>query len=169
MKLTFGKFEGWDTDDLAKAGEVGRDYLQWCSRNLRSPKWRRECERVLKSNSASEIDEHLATEAIVVDSGDISYSEAQIFARDEIAQREEDDQLFAAMERAKEQVVAEFAGKMDVAEAKLRQLQSQYEFGGWERLSPRNFSSQEKYEQFVAFMEATEEATEVAYRESRGY
>jgi hypothetical protein len=50
MQITFGKWQGWDTDRLAKTGSFGRAYLDWGATNLQSPKWRREFKRALDEN-----------------------------------------------------------------------------------------------------------------------
>lgn len=50
QKITFGKWQGWDTDRLAKTGSVGRDYLEWGRAELKSPKWQQEFARALEEN-----------------------------------------------------------------------------------------------------------------------
>lgn len=166
MRLTFGKFEGWDTEDLAKAGDYGRSYLVWCAENLKSPKWRAECERALGLGG---FDEALTAKALVQDSGDIGFEEALFIVRENRAAQEEDDKLWAAVEDAQEKVISEYAGKMEVPVNKLRQIFKRYEFGGWEELPASKFSSQEKYRQFIDFMQAVEAASSTAYHEARGY
>lgn len=56
MKLTFGKWEGWDTNRLAKSGSFGRSYLEWGAENLQSPKWRKEVQRALDANQVMDKD-----------------------------------------------------------------------------------------------------------------
>jgi hypothetical protein len=46
--ITFGKFSGWTTEEVAKAGTPGRSYLAWGAKNLKSSKWRSEFERALR-------------------------------------------------------------------------------------------------------------------------
>lgn len=58
--FTFGKWRGWNTDDLAQTF-AGRGYLSWCAENLKSPVWRAECARALQENK--EIDIGLAAKA----------------------------------------------------------------------------------------------------------
>lgn len=50
MKITFGKWQGWDTDELAKSGSFGRPYLEWGAEELKSPKWGKEFQRALSDN-----------------------------------------------------------------------------------------------------------------------
>lgn len=54
-KLTFGKYQGYETEDLAKFSD-GRAYLAWGIQKLDSPKWRAEFERVLTLPVAIDID-----------------------------------------------------------------------------------------------------------------
>lgn len=166
MKLTFGKFKGWDTEDLAKAGDSGRDYLRWCADNLKSPKWRTECERSLKAGG---FDEALAAKAIRDGEGDISLDEALFLVREERAAQEEEDRIWAAVEEAQENIIVEYATQMGVPANKLRQLYKRYELGGWEQLPASKFSSPEMHRLFQEFMQNIEAATDAAYHKARGY
>ncbi len=79
MKVTFGKWNGWDTDNLAKAGMAGRSYLEWGSENLESPKWRTEFKRALADNTTSDL--HLVASAAAKADG-ITYEEAYEWAEE---------------------------------------------------------------------------------------
>lgn len=66
-QITFGKWQGWDTNRLAQAGSFGRDYLSWGAQNLESLKWKKEFDRALNNNRemsrdamASAITQHYA-------------------------------------------------------------------------------------------------------------
>lgn len=50
MQISFGKWQGWDTDKLARAGSFGRDYLTWGSQELQNRKWKLEFKRALDEN-----------------------------------------------------------------------------------------------------------------------
>ncbi len=50
MQISFGKWQGWDTDKLARTGSFGRDYLTWGSQELQNPKLKREFKRALDEN-----------------------------------------------------------------------------------------------------------------------
>jgi len=84
MKLTFGKWQGWNTEDMARTFEA-RGYLEWGKENLKSPKWRKECERVLKITN---YDEELSIKAIMHEANAggeyLDFDEAQIFVQDKM-------------------------------------------------------------------------------------
>lgn len=70
MTITFGKWQGWDTDRLAQTGSFGRSYLSWGEDNLRSPKWRKEFARALEENQV--MDRAAMAEAINQDYPDLA-------------------------------------------------------------------------------------------------
>lgn len=69
VKITFGKWQGWDTDELAKSGSFGRPYLEWGAEELKSPKWRKEFQRALSDNQV--MDKNAIAKAIRQDYPDL--------------------------------------------------------------------------------------------------
>jgi len=108
MEITFGKFRGWQTMDLAKAGQVGRDYLSWGAENLRSPKWRKEFQDAL--DATQEIDVRLTANAIMIDAPDLPCDDADIIARDEKALNEAANRAQAQYDAAKTWLHEAFVG-----------------------------------------------------------
>ncbi len=149
MRLTFGKFRGWDTNEVALAGSIGTEYLEWCSMNLMNPKWRRECERALRANTG--IDTELAIRALMEIEGYAYYDAAEVVAC-EIEEmdflNEIDNEIDATIRKAAEK----FAPIMGTTVEKLIQLAIHY-VANWEDLSPKMFSSEEMYNNFQAFMQ----------------
>lgn len=69
MKITFGKWQGWDTNKLAKSGSFGRTYLEWGAEDLKSPKWQNEFKRALTENQV--MDKNAIAQAIRQDYPDL--------------------------------------------------------------------------------------------------
>lgn len=100
-KLTFGKFSGVDTMELAAGGDTGRDYLEWGAENLKSPKWRQLFDEALVANVAYDMEAE--ARLIVRDQGDISFDEAMHQLRMMNEWEEETDHALAAYEEWKEE------------------------------------------------------------------
>ena len=149
MIITFGKFKGWDTEDLAKAGEAARNYLSWGSSNLRSPKWVREFDRVL--SLGAENDKGLMVRAIV-EGEDISQDDAETYVREELERIAEDDAESAKLESAGEVLIEKYVPILNTTANKLRGLAHRLQWN-WEGcLNVRQFSSPENYNLFVELM-----------------
>lgn len=88
MNITFGKWQGWDTDKLAVT-LVGRLYLSWGKENLKNSKWAKEFRRVLKENSGYDLP--LSIKAEIQDNPDVSPDDIEIYLRDAIEQAKEED------------------------------------------------------------------------------
>ncbi len=83
MQITFGKWQGWTTDDLAKSGKTGQSFLIWGAENLKSSKWRKDFQRALNENS--ELDVDLMARAIEQDDPEtVILDSARKFAEEEI-------------------------------------------------------------------------------------
>lgn len=149
MIITFGKYKGWDTEDLAKAGEQGRNYLHWGSSNLRSPKFAREFDRVL--GLPVEYNEALMVKAIV-EAENIHPDDALVYAREELEGVAEDNAVEDKMEKAGEALLAEYAPKMSTTANKLRGLAHKFQWNWEGHLSAHQFSSQSNFNNFVEFM-----------------
>lgn len=149
MVITFGKYKGWDTEDLAKAGEQGRNYLHWGSGNLRSPKFAREFERVL--NLSVEYNEALMVKA-VVEAENIHPDDARIYVQEELERIAKDNAVGDELEKAGEILIAEYTAKMSTTPNKLRGLAHKWQWAWEGRFSARQFSSQENFALFVEFM-----------------
>jgi len=153
MKITFGKFKGWETEDLARAGNTGRKYLRWGADNLKSPKWAREFERVLTSSPLdAKYDIDLMAQAIVIDAPDISIEESYIIAREEFGHSSYVEEQYKQYIAQQDAAVSKWAQIMGIEESKLRALGKRFENSWWE-LSPSNFSSKQMFENFQKFME----------------
>jgi len=150
MKLTFGKFRGWDTEDLAKAGETGRNYLYWGSSNLRSPKWAREFERVL--GLPVEYDETLMVKALIDSESDIDYDDAQTYVRGQLISIAEDDAYEKQLTDSGETLISEYAPKLNSTANKLRRLAHEWQWNWEGAFSPKQFSSRRNFDLFVEFM-----------------
>lgn len=152
MKLTFGKFKGWATSDLARAGSTGRGYLAWGAENLRSPKWREEFQRAL--GAPTDQDLHLTALALSQGEDDLSYDEAMIFARDEAEEAKEHGRFSAALDQAQAEVLAEWAGKLGQGEDRLRALAGRLEFVDLAEVPVSRFSSPAAKVRFGEFLKA---------------
>lgn len=148
--ISFGKYQGWDTDALARAGAWGKDYLAWGAKNLRSPMWRQEFERALRE--AGPDDGHLTALAISQTDAEIDYDEALRIAREhelEAAEYAEGQKRVSAAQRA---VEAKYAVILGVSERDARtaiNAVNRAVVGGG--FPPRNrFSSDERYQQMQA-------------------
>lgn len=107
-KITFGKFQGWDTEKLAQTSE-GRGYLEWGAEDLRSPKWRKEFQRVLDDFSAADIDIMAEAKAILVNSPEIGWDEAETVAEMIKEEAEQSEAVADAFEKAEDQLRAEMS------------------------------------------------------------
>jgi hypothetical protein len=109
MQITFGKFRGTQTTEVAKT-TAGRSYLAWGAANLESPKWRREFQAALDTVSVSEIDLNREARDILA-TGDIDAEDAYKLAQDVVADAVVDEARSAAIDEAK----AEFRQALEVA------------------------------------------------------
>lgn len=100
-KLTFGKWQGWDTKDLAKFSD-GRSYLEWGIVKLESPKWRQEFQAALDAVSPAEIDLELEAQSIMRDDCQIDANDAYILAQDYRAGLIESAERTAAYDAARQ-------------------------------------------------------------------
>lgn len=157
-KLTFGKFNGWDTEKLAQTSE-GRDYLEWGAENLRSPKWRKEFQRVLDNFSASDIDIMAEAKAILANSPDIGWDEAETVARVLKEEAEQAEAVEAAMEQAKENlrnVLSATAGVRKEAIDVLVGVVLRGDFWPWVNRGKIQFSSSNSEKNMIAAVKAFE-------------
>ncbi len=154
-QITFGKFNGWTMEQLAQAGEIGRDYLAWCASNLRNPGLRRAAENALKANVAPNA--FLVAQALRVDEPGVTPDEAKRYADEQLGQYEDD--------RARDIALAD-------ADAKLRQALGDLGMTGPQinavirdhgqyleaaRTQPQRFSSEAKRRTLLAALETYEE------------
>ena len=100
-KVNFGKYQGWDTDNLARFTD-GRSYLAWGTENLKSPQLRKEFQMTLDSISAIEISIELEAESIMRSDGSCDYLDAEALAREIKADMIENEQRDAAFEAARQ-------------------------------------------------------------------
>ncbi len=122
MRVTFGKWNGWDTEELAKTPQ-GRSYLEWGSENLKSPKWRKEFDRVLSEVSGYDL--NLSTQAEITANPDVSPEEIEIWLSEEIEAMEEGE----AKDKAFSDLRTRFAGylqKNDVSQAGIHLMLETY-------------------------------------------
>lgn len=99
--ITFGKFQGWEPDKLAKTTE-GRSYLEWGADNLRSPKWRKEFQTALDTVSLDEIDLDLETQAIMASDPQVDYQTAHYAAQEQKEDAIQADRISNAFNQAEE-------------------------------------------------------------------
>lgn len=150
-QITFGKYQGWDTDNLARAGAWGKDYLEWGARNLKSRMWRQEFERALRQAGAA--DSHLTALAISQTDAEIDYDEALRIAREhelEAAEYEAGQKRVRAAQRA---VEAKYAAILGVSESDARTAINTVNRAvvSGSGFPPRNrFSSNERYQNMQA-------------------
>lgn len=151
MKITFGKFSGWNTEDLAKADKTGREYLYWGANNLKSEMWRREFDRAQRLQVAQ--DDALAAKALLVSDPDLGMYEAQHIVSEEKSERERVDRFVAAFDAARDAVIAcwlpNFPNK---TAAQLRGIAGKWEHTEWHELPLGNFSSPAARAAFMGFM-----------------
>ena len=143
-KFTFGKWSGWDTDDLAKTTD-GKSKLEWGKKKLQSPQWREECARALREAGPS--DEALEVLATVRANPDIDEVEAWQIVQDRKAEAAEREAEEAATEEARAAVVAKYATMTGVDEATMRKAIRQVEtyVMRWDEMPPVSmFSSPER-------------------------
>lgn len=106
-KLTFGKFSGLDTMELAAGGDTGRDYLRWGAENLKSPKWRQLFQEALDADVA--FDMETAARLMVRDQGDISFDEALLHLQEMEEFRLEEERMLEAWQTWKDEYRAALA------------------------------------------------------------
>ena len=118
MKLTFGKFNGWNLSDLART-TAGRRYLVWAADGLRSPKWRDACSAALRSVPTNEVDADINLSARAIQANDphdfVDIYEARdcaIADREDAERHEAEAAAFYARQAA---VYAEFADRLQAA------------------------------------------------------
>jgi hypothetical protein len=109
MIITFGKFKGHETTEVAKT-TTGRSYLAWGAANLENPKWRKEFQSALDTVSASAIDINREASDIAA-TGDIDAEDAYKLAQDVVADAVVDEARSAAIDAAK----AEFRQALEAA------------------------------------------------------
>jgi len=149
MKITFGKFKGWETEDLARAGAKGRDYLHWGLFRFTDPKWLKEFRRVL--DLPIEYNFKLMVQAIVADTPDITSEEACMIAHEELEYTNYVDEEYEDFLNQQE-TISKWAKTIGVSEKKLRTLHDKFK-DSWHLLPATMFSSDEMYENFCKFME----------------
>lgn len=151
MQITFGKFNGWKTEDLARAGKTGREYLYWGANNLKSEVWRREFDRAQRMDVAQ--DDALAAKALLVSDPDLGMYEAQRIVSDEKAEEAERDRFIAAFDAACDAVIARwlpsFPGK---TATQLQGIADRLVHTEWQELPLANFSSPAARSAFMGFM-----------------
>lgn len=147
MILTFGKFRGWDICDLAKAGEIGQNYLSWCVNNLKSPKWRNECDRALEIN---DFDFDLAVKA-VIQSDNLTHEEAVAWVNSEQESLQEQLTWETKEEQAESLLRLELV-KCGLLVTQVAQLLGKYkwDFFGAVEFGAIKFSSEEKRRKITA-------------------
>lgn len=117
MKLTFGNWRNWDTNDMAKTTD-GREYLAWGTRKLQSAMWRNEFGRALAENYS--IDESLEIRAIVKSNPDIDEVDAWQIVQDRKAEKREAEEIEERVESARRQVVRKYAKITGIGEQDMR-------------------------------------------------
>lgn len=150
MKITFGKFQGWDTLELAKAGEEGRQYLRWGKDNLQSPQWRKAFADALKADVHA--DEKLIYRALRV-----SYDDDEIQAMEDLAREQAADyESEKAYDDSLAKIRAKYSAILGVSEQKMRDLAFRYAFQHETLYEEKNFSSHQKFLDFDAFIKEYE-------------
>lgn len=99
-QITFGKFKNWKVEDLAKAGETGRNYLAWGAENLRSPKWRKIFSAALTETT---MDVHLAANVLVT-AEKMGYRQARAIIEENVAHESEMAQEFDRYQQARDEL-----------------------------------------------------------------
>ncbi len=156
MIVTFGKYQGADTNTLARFSE-GREYLVWGSEKLQSEKWRNEFGRALSSVHLSSVSlEEQARLTVQFDKdGDADYDDILRFLRDEDA----DNKEFAEKEKAAEEkrlaIFGEWGKEAQKPIGQLRSIFNRFEWYSREDLESipsSNFSSAQAKEQFIKYV-----------------
>ena len=156
-KITFGKWQGWDTDDLART-EDGRNYLSWGTNNLQSSQLKAEFARALAN--AGQPDETLEIRAIVRANPDIDEAEAWQIVQERKSEALENERQEARMESCRAIVVQKYATLTGLDNAIIRKAIKQvetYEMR-WSELPPVTmFSNPERanimYQAYNEWME----------------
>lgn len=97
-QINFGKFSGWDTENLARTTE-GRQYLKWGFENLKSPQWRKEFSAALKRYSFSDLDVDLEAKMILASDPQIDENDAEMLARETLADIKEQEKADKVIDR----------------------------------------------------------------------
>ena len=142
MEITFGKWQGWDTNDLAKAGEAQRDYLRWGAANLQAPKWRKEFADALKRNQS--FDQKMVACALHQEYDDLDDEDIDRLSVAECQERDEDNRRDAQMQAC----IAKHAAIIGTSAQKLERLYWNF----FDDYKESQFSSHQKFEQFDAFV-----------------
>lgn len=144
MKITFGKFKNWDTNDVAKAGEYGRNYLSWGASNLKSPMWADEFAKALGNNT--EQDDNLAAKALYELEGE-SWDEALRYVHDQRIVEEEMQQEFDEFQKNIGEFKAKWAAKFGVDVVKMHKIAVKiFDADYYGMLRPSDFSSDKMYQ-----------------------
>lgn len=159
MKITFGKFNGWDTEALAKTTE-GRNYLSWGASKLDSPKWRDEFQRALNTVSLDQIDIGLEAEAIMQGDPQIDPASAYRYAEEVKADALQKEQAFEALGKAEEKLRSDLkaAGVSDKGVNVLSNLITTRfnieEVRDWEKVGKIQFTDRAKRDAVYAALNA---------------
>lgn len=105
-KVTFGKWQGWDTDDLARTTD-GASYLEWGKKKLQSPVWRDEFARALRE--AAPMDDELEVRATLKANPEIEEEEVWEIIQERKAEAAEYETKEKALGEARAKVVAKYA------------------------------------------------------------
>lgn len=155
MIITFGKYNGRDTLELASSGQTGRSYLEWGAQNLQSPKWRRAFQEAL----AASVEYSVQSEAnlITADERFDSQERAEMVEYLKVMERErvESDAKWETWRQELYQIVNEHSIKMGITFGKANAMVKRYfESGDYQEVTAKNFSSPEKHTAFIEFMQA---------------
>lgn len=150
-KFTFGKFNGWDVDELAQTF-AGREYLSWCASNLSNSAWRAECAAALARNG--EINEALAARAEMHAEPDLSPEDALNSVRERLEQERDDRAFFARMDAEKAAIFEKYAALAGKSASELRSAATTLgRLGDWHTIPQSRFSSPALRNHLVAMMD----------------
>lgn len=100
-KLTFGKWQGWEIENLVKFSD-GRSYLAWGAEKLQNPKLRKEFQAALDNFKAEDMSIELEAEAILKSDGSCDWLDAEALALEMKADMIEAEQREAAYDAARQ-------------------------------------------------------------------
>ena len=144
VSLTFGKWEGWSSAELAQAGYVGRNYLSWGSTKLRSPVWRQRFKAALRQYNPEDMDVALAARAIQEGDG-ISWEDARRLAVAEkqrvVRSQKADRQCREAKEWLNKQL-----RELGISDQALGPISDYIQQGGMDEINRRVESGQVRFE-----------------------
>lgn len=153
--ITFGKFRGWSVEEVAKAGESGRNYLKWGMDNLKSPFWRKEFERGLSILDADP--------ALILRAWDLE-GECEIEHRDFEMQAAQDEAEALKAEWAREaqerEIIRRWAAKFGKTEEALRGTARtiSWNYDDFDDVPNSKFSSPARRAEFKKFYQEWEAA-----------